>query len=453
MRGGPRVLVGRPGARPFCCGLLRGTVVLPPELVQPRLAARLEAVLLHELAHLAQHHPRARLLAALAAPALYWNPLYWWLARQLRLDGELLADDMAVRRLDRRRYVAELLDLAQSAGRARALPHPGPGALGSGKDFLKRMETLLMRRSHLATRSSRFHVTARTLGAFLVVGSIAVAWGRPLQEGGEPPPIRAARPASPSIGAAAAGVADSPSRRRPAPAAPGELEMSFEVRDAQALGAALFRLADGGLGLAELRLDPAAADADGRLGRARVAGTDVAGLASLCHGVPGFTLTAIRADPGEAAPVDLPDALGQELAELEACIQNLLTLQRELEHSLRAEAPPATWPVGAREAYVLQDDRLLATDLTALRERPAGTPISGSVLATYGQEDQRTVVALDRGRNHGVTRDMMFEVYRGATYKGRVRVLDVREELSVGVVDREVDGAAVEVGDKVTTDL
>lgn len=69
-------------------------------------------------------------------------------------SAEYLAGDMATHDDDKRRYVEELLTLAQFSPRAVLSEAAGLGVLGSRHDFTNRMETLLMRRSKLATRCS-----------------------------------------------------------------------------------------------------------------------------------------------------------------------------------------------------------------------------------------------------------------------------------------------------------
>ncbi|MEZ6037283.1 MAG: M56 family metallopeptidase [Planctomycetota bacterium] len=87
---GTRVRIADRPLPPFCCGLLRPTIVLPPHLSQPSDETRF--VLLHERAHLRAGDVRRRALAACLRPLLFWHPLFWWLTRQLRFHGELLAD-------------------------------------------------------------------------------------------------------------------------------------------------------------------------------------------------------------------------------------------------------------------------------------------------------------------------------------------------------------------------
>jgi len=95
-------------------------VVLMPKDSDSWTQERLEAVLLHELAHVRRFDSVSQLIA-LAASALYWfNPLVWLCARAMRAEAESAADDtvirMGIRPSD---YASELLRIAAELGQRR----------------------------------------------------------------------------------------------------------------------------------------------------------------------------------------------------------------------------------------------------------------------------------------------------------------------------------------------
>ena len=73
---------------PIAFGLLRPTVGLPPDFAIRFNPAKQDAMLAHELAHLAAHDPFWCLLADAATVVLWWHPGVWWLRRQLHLPGQ-----------------------------------------------------------------------------------------------------------------------------------------------------------------------------------------------------------------------------------------------------------------------------------------------------------------------------------------------------------------------------
>jgi HEAT repeat protein/beta-lactamase regulating signal transducer with metallopeptidase domain len=91
-----RLVVARGTAIPFTVGTLNPVVALPVGASEWS-ADKQEAVLLHELAHVARLDLWTS-LAAHVACALYWfNPLVWMASRKMRIEGEKACDDAVLR--------------------------------------------------------------------------------------------------------------------------------------------------------------------------------------------------------------------------------------------------------------------------------------------------------------------------------------------------------------------
>jgi beta-lactamase regulating signal transducer with metallopeptidase domain len=117
---------------PVTWGFLQPVILLPRKSVfWPR--ERLEAVLLHEMAHIRRHDSFAQMLSLFAC-AFYWpNPLVWMGARAMRREAEMAADDaVIVAGVRPSAYAGELLQLASeflAAGPSTALSMAAPLAL------------------------------------------------------------------------------------------------------------------------------------------------------------------------------------------------------------------------------------------------------------------------------------------------------------------------------------
>jgi len=100
-------------------GLIRPVVLLPQDSVTWS-QERLEAVLLHELAHVRRRDSLSQLIVV-AASALYWfNPAVWLCARAMRAEAEQAADDAVIRMgVKPSDYARELLQIAAELGRRR----------------------------------------------------------------------------------------------------------------------------------------------------------------------------------------------------------------------------------------------------------------------------------------------------------------------------------------------
>lgn len=110
----PRLLQADGAAMPMTWGFWRPVLLLPSG-VGAWNDARLDAVLLHELAHVRRYDYAIQLAAGLTC-ALYWfNPLAWVAARRLRVEREHACDDEVLRAGSAASsYASELLEMARS---------------------------------------------------------------------------------------------------------------------------------------------------------------------------------------------------------------------------------------------------------------------------------------------------------------------------------------------------
>jgi Flp pilus assembly secretin CpaC len=90
-----RLWVGDALQGPVAFGIRRPTVVLPVGFVRRFGTLRSEAMLAHELAHLAAKDPFWLLLSDLVRALAWWHPAVVWVCRKLRATSELAADEAA----------------------------------------------------------------------------------------------------------------------------------------------------------------------------------------------------------------------------------------------------------------------------------------------------------------------------------------------------------------------
>jgi beta-lactamase regulating signal transducer with metallopeptidase domain len=77
---------------PMAFGVLRPCIGLPAQFETKFSPAEQDAVLAHELAHLAARDPLWFLLADLAVATLWWHPAAWWARQRLHVISEQAAD-------------------------------------------------------------------------------------------------------------------------------------------------------------------------------------------------------------------------------------------------------------------------------------------------------------------------------------------------------------------------
>lgn len=155
---------------PCTVGFFRPVVLLPA----PALAAlddrTLEAVLLHELAHVTRNDWLAGLAQACVEVALFHVPFVTWLARQLEHERELCADERAGAWLGSREDVARALVNLEAA---RQSPTWVPAARGGS--VIDRVHHLLRPRTE--RRSPSLAAVGAGLLALSLSGGLAWAFG------------------------------------------------------------------------------------------------------------------------------------------------------------------------------------------------------------------------------------------------------------------------------------
>ena len=91
-----RLLVSALVEAPAVVGWLRPVVLVPVGALGGLPAGQLEALLLHELAHIRRHDYLVNLLQSVAEALLFYHPAVWWVSGHIRAERELCCDDAAV---------------------------------------------------------------------------------------------------------------------------------------------------------------------------------------------------------------------------------------------------------------------------------------------------------------------------------------------------------------------
>ncbi len=82
---------------PMVVGWLKPIVLLPIGAVNHLTPAQVEAILAHELAHIARHDYLLNLLQSCVEILFYFNPAVWWMSAHVRTERENCCDDIAVK--------------------------------------------------------------------------------------------------------------------------------------------------------------------------------------------------------------------------------------------------------------------------------------------------------------------------------------------------------------------
>jgi uncharacterized protein (TIGR03435 family) len=91
-----RLLVSALVQVPTVVGWLRPVVLVPVGALSGMPLEHLEALLLHELAHIRRQDYLVNILQSVAEALLFYHPAVWWVSGHIRAERELCCDDVAV---------------------------------------------------------------------------------------------------------------------------------------------------------------------------------------------------------------------------------------------------------------------------------------------------------------------------------------------------------------------
>ncbi len=132
------------GDSPLSVGWWKPMVLLPVAIVAHMPAPLLEALIAHELAHIRRHDYLVNLLQGVVEALLFYHPVVWWLSHRIRVERELVADDLAARQLGDPRRLALALSELDRLGIARSpIPHTALAQAAHGGHLMSRIKQLL----------------------------------------------------------------------------------------------------------------------------------------------------------------------------------------------------------------------------------------------------------------------------------------------------------------------
>src|SRR5690606_37288771 len=132
------------GDSPLSVGWWKPMVLLPAAIVANMPAPLLEALIAHELAHVRRHDYLVNLLQGVVEALLFYHPVVWWLSHRIRIERELVADDLAAQQLgDPRRLALALSRLDRLAIDRSPIPHAALAQAAHGGQLMSRIRQLL----------------------------------------------------------------------------------------------------------------------------------------------------------------------------------------------------------------------------------------------------------------------------------------------------------------------
>lgn len=153
---------------PMVIGWLRPVILIPVSALAGLSPRQLDALILHELAHIRRFDTVSNIVLVAAETILFYHPAVWWVSRQVRTLREHCCDDLAVSACGDAALYAEALTSLEAGRASSRLALAANG--GSLKDRVARL-------LDAPVESRRFSLSAIAGLALLglVAGSVAVA--------------------------------------------------------------------------------------------------------------------------------------------------------------------------------------------------------------------------------------------------------------------------------------
>jgi protocatechuate 3,4-dioxygenase beta subunit len=134
----PVRLLSSAGARvPMVIGSLKPVVLVPACMLTGLSTEQIEALLVHELAHISRHDYLVNLLQNVLETLFFYHPAVWWVSGQIRKEREHCCDDVAAAACGTVGYARALASLAELRQAS-----PGFGLAANGTPLVERIRRL-----------------------------------------------------------------------------------------------------------------------------------------------------------------------------------------------------------------------------------------------------------------------------------------------------------------------
>lgn len=166
---------------PIVVGVLQPMIVLPAALISGLTPDQLQALILHELAHIRRHDTLVNLLQRMIESLLFFHPAVWLVSRQVSRERELAADDLVLAAgWSGPRYADALVRMAELSSARRTATHGALVLAASGtrnSELRRRVLRLLQPADAARVRLTRIGLMTTVLVApSLLATPVLVVW-------------------------------------------------------------------------------------------------------------------------------------------------------------------------------------------------------------------------------------------------------------------------------------
>jgi beta-lactamase regulating signal transducer with metallopeptidase domain len=164
---------------PMVAGHFKPVILLPLGMLMQLSVAEVEAVLLHELAHIRRHDYMINLLQRITGILFFFNPAVLWLSSLIRSERENCCDDMAITHTNNKlKFVEALISVKQHAMSAAPI---AMNFLGQKNLLLHRVNRIVHNRNKSLDMAELSFVTLSIIAAALYFSNVKITLPPPAQ--------------------------------------------------------------------------------------------------------------------------------------------------------------------------------------------------------------------------------------------------------------------------------
>lgn len=176
-----RVFLSEQVSTPLTIGFLKPIILVPMASINHLSTQQMEAVLLHEMAHIKRYDYLVNILLSIAEIGLFFNPFTQLISKSIRQERENSCDDWVLQfQYEAPVYAEALLRIAY----LQQAPALAMTATGKKNDLLYRVKRMIEQ------KENRFSYRKQLLAFFIVTGILSsVAWLSPIKSSRNEQPI------------------------------------------------------------------------------------------------------------------------------------------------------------------------------------------------------------------------------------------------------------------------
>jgi beta-lactamase regulating signal transducer with metallopeptidase domain len=157
---------------PVMIGFLKPVILLPVTMFNNLTAEQLEAILLHELAHIKRNDYLLNIFQSIIETILFFNPFIWWISKNIRLEREHCCDDLVIAgKVQPLHYAKALVALEEYRLTVNAL---AMAAANDKQHLFHRIKRIM------EMKTKNINYTQQLLAVSIIaVGLVSIAWLNP----------------------------------------------------------------------------------------------------------------------------------------------------------------------------------------------------------------------------------------------------------------------------------